>query len=137
MDKIEYEQDYLKISLFKCVNVYENLSASGKTYLPRFAEKFSDAPTIERIATKSRYMRFIRDFNEGRIVQQSEDILFFDRFDLFKSEELIRILQKIEGICILIDFKNYMYLPIVPVVRAVVKYDGKRFEVRSEDTFRR
>ena len=135
MDKVVYEQDYLSISLYKCVNICENLSASGKTYLPRFAERFSDAPFIERIATKKGYMQFVKGFNEGRPVLQTEDILFFDRFDLFKSEELIEILQKIKGICILIDFKNYIHLPIEPIVRATVNYDGKRIEVRSEDTF--
>ena len=40
-------------------------------------------------------MQFVKGFNEGRTVLQTEDILFFDRFDLFKSEELIEILQKI------------------------------------------
>lgn len=135
MDKVVYEQDYLSISLYKCVNIYENLSASGKTYLPRFAEKYSDAPLIERVATKNGYMQFVKGFNEGSSVLQAENILFFDRFDLFKSEELIDILQKIKGICILIDFKNYIHLPIEPIARAVVNYDGKRIEVRSEDTF--
>ena len=41
-EMIYYNQGDLFIQLCKCVNIYEGMSATGKSFLPRFAEKFAE-----------------------------------------------------------------------------------------------
>lgn len=125
-----YHQGDLTIELYKCIHIYEGLSATGKTFLPRFAEKFADAPRFIRVATKKEYDALIA---KGRDILFSEDdILFLDRFDLFGTEKVIEVIRNFQDVCVLIDYKQFIGLPFKDIRLATIKFDGRRFEVKSE-----
>lgn len=106
------------------------MSATGKTFLPRFAEKFADAPRFVRISTRKDYEALI---SKGKdIISSEDDILFLDRFDLFESKEVLKIIGDWKNICVLIDYKQFIGLPFENMKVATIKFDGKRIEVKSE-----
>ncbi len=129
-EMIYYNQGDLFIQLCKCVNIYEGMSATGKSFLPRFAEKFADAPRFIRVSTKKEYDVLISKGKE--LLGSEDDILFLDRFDLFGSDQAIDVIGGFRNICILIDYKQFIGLPFKKIAVATIKYDGKRFEVKSE-----
>ncbi len=55
-EMIYYNQGDLFIQLCKCVNIYEGMSATGKSFLPRFAEKFRMRPHLSEVPQKKNMM---------------------------------------------------------------------------------
>ncbi len=130
-DLIYYHQGDLLIQLCRCIHIYEGLSATGKTFLPRFAEKYADAPRFIRISTKKEYDMLLK--TGENLFLSEDDILFLDRFDLFVSDKAIDLLNNFEKRCVLIDYKQFIGLPFNTIRLASIKFDGKRFEVKSEN----
>lgn len=126
MEQVRFEQGDLLINLSVGINLYECLSASGKTYLPQIAAKYSQAPNIRVYNKEADYKMLLK---QGFQKSGEDDILFLDRFDLFGCDLIVKFLYSLKDVCILVDCKKNLYFELGSYKIAKLDRDGRRMRV--------
>lgn len=101
-DIIRFKNNFIDFEIARALSVYNNKSASGKTYLPYYVSRFRDFPSMYVFRTEQNY----NDFIDNPWHAGESSIYFFDRFDMFGSDKLISILTSRSDICSLLDYKD-------------------------------
>lgn len=134
MDRVRFAQGDLLIDLSMGINLYECLSASGKTYLPQVAARYSQAPNIRVYNKEADYEMLLK---QGFQKSREDDILFLDRFDLFGHEPIVKYLYGLKNVCILVDCKKNIYFELGSYQVARLERDGRRMRLYNENVLRR
>lgn len=126
MEYVVFEQGDLRIELSVGINLYECLSASGKTYLPQVAARYAGAPNI-RVYNKAADYKMLLE--QGFQKSGEDDILFLDRFDLFGCDRVAAYLYALKDVCVLVDCKKNLYFQMGSYKIARLERDGRRMKL--------
>lgn len=101
---VKYNNGKIQIDIADGVNVYQHYSATGKSYFPQVAKMYTELPFIKTYDTKEGYVDFVkRDLVAGL---EKSYIYFFDRFDIFNTDDVIHWLETVREYTVLVDCKN-------------------------------
>ena len=120
----------LDVKLVKCVHRCTASSATGKTAMAKIA--LSDVAYSGTVKLCNRQADYDSLLKNGYI-QESNEILLLDRFDLFANDELWKFIEKHSSDCILVDAKN-TWLADVPYLDVFHTITIDKLTVRDNKT---